>query len=40
MEPVKHLSWSFLQKKLTVYSRKQFSQKVPPFMLEAILNNY
>ena len=27
MEPVKHLSCSFLQKKLTGYSRKQFPQK-------------
>ena len=27
MEPVKHLSCSLLQKKLTAYSRKQFPQK-------------
>ena len=27
MEPVKHLKWSFLQKTLTAYSRKQFSQE-------------
>ena len=27
-EPVKHLSWSFLQKKLMVNSQKQFLQKV------------
>ena len=30
LEPVEHLSWSFLQKKLTVYSQKQFSQKFRP----------
>ena len=27
IEPVKHLSWDFLQKRLTVYSRKQFPEK-------------
>ena len=30
MKPVKYLSWSFLEIKLTAYSRKQFSEKVPP----------
>ena len=30
IEAVKHLTWSFLQKKLTAYSRKQLLQKVPP----------
>ena len=30
MELVKHLSWSFLQKKLAAYRRKQFPQKNPP----------
>ena len=39
IDPVKHLSWSFLQKRLTVYSRKQFSPKVPPHMFERVLNN-
>ena len=28
MEPVKHLNWSILQKKLTAFSRKQFLQKI------------
>ena len=37
MEQVKHLG--FLQKKLTTYSRKQFSQKVSPDMFERVLNN-
>ena len=27
---VTHKSWSFLQKKLMAYNKKQFSQKVPP----------
>ena len=39
MEPAKHLSWSFLPKKLTTYSRKQFLQKVTPYMFERVLNN-
>ena len=30
LEPVKYLSYGFLQKKLTTYSRKQFLQKIPP----------
>ena len=29
MELVKHLSWSFLQKKLMAYRRKQFPKKIP-----------
>ena len=36
MEPVKHLSWSFLKKELTAYSRKQFLQ-VPPYIFERVL---
>ena len=28
MEPVKYLSWNFLQRKLTAYRRKQFPQKI------------
>ena len=28
MEHVKHLSWSFLQRKLTAYRQKQFRQKI------------
>ena len=36
METVKHLKWSFLQKTLTAYSRKQFSQEQ---MFERYLNN-
>ena len=39
MKPVKHLSWSFLQKKLTTYSRKQLLQKAPPLTFERVLNN-
>ena len=39
METVRHLSCSVLHKKLTAYSRKQFSQKVPPYMIEWVLNN-
>ena len=30
MEPVKHLSWRFLEKTLTAYSQKQFRQKNTP----------
>ena len=37
IEPDKHLSWNFLQKTLTAYNRKQFSQKVPPYMFERVL---
>ena len=39
MESFKHLNWSFLPKKLTVYSRKQISQKVSPWISERVLNN-
>ena len=39
MELVKHLSWSFLQKELAAYRRKQFPQKNPPYMFERVLNN-
>ena len=39
MKPVKHLSWSFLQKKLTAYSRKQLLEKAPPLTFERVLNN-
>ena len=30
IEPVKHLGWSFLQKSVMVFRRKQFLKKVPP----------
>ena len=39
MEPVKHLSCSLLQKKLTAYSRKQYPQKKSTLMFERILKN-
>ena len=39
MEPVKHLSCSLLQKKLTTYSRKQFLRKYLPYMFERVLKN-
>ena len=39
MEPVKHLSWSFLRKKLTAYNRNQFPQKIPSYKFQRALNN-
>ena len=38
-KPVKHLSWSFLEKTLTAYSRKQFRQIIPPQTFERVLDN-
>ena len=35
MDLIKHLSWSFLQKKLPPCCRKQF----PPYRFERVLNN-
>ena len=39
MESVKHINWRFLQKALTADSRKQISQKVPPWMFKNVLDN-
>ena len=39
MEAVKYLSWNFLQKLLTFYSRKQFPSKIPPSKFERVLKN-
>ena len=36
---MKHLNWNFLQKRLIVYSRRQFSQKALPLTFERVLNN-
>ena len=39
MGKFQHLSWSFLQKKLLAFNRRQFLYKIPPWIFDRVLNN-